>query len=73
MAITAIDLEDETTIASFPQSLYFGISIENSLIPPSQFWGNNVVVDLVPKQYSNRKSLHGIYMRDEDVQISFNI
>jgi hypothetical protein len=35
--ITAMDLENKTIIASFPQSLYFGDTMETSLIPPAQF------------------------------------
>ena len=37
-AITAINVKDETIIDSFPQSLYLGILMENSLIAPSQLW-----------------------------------
>jgi hypothetical protein len=46
--ITAIDFDGETIIASFPQSLYFGNSMETSLIPPSQLWDHGVTVDVVP-------------------------
>ena len=35
--ITAIDLNGETIIASFPQSLYFGDSMEHSLVPLTTF------------------------------------
>jgi hypothetical protein len=59
--ITCIDLDGETIIASFPQSLYFGNSMETSLIPPIQLWDYGVTVDVVPKQYSDGKSLHGIH------------
>jgi hypothetical protein len=35
-SVTAIDLGQETIIASFPQSSYFGDTLEHSLIPPAQ-------------------------------------
>ena len=65
-AITAIDLEDETIIGVFPQSLYFGESMKDSLIPPAQMWDYGMIVDVVPKQYSGGKSLHGIYHHDNN-------
>jgi hypothetical protein len=71
--ITAIDLKDETIIASFPQSLYFGNTMETSLIPPAQLWNYGVTVDVVPKQYSDGKSLHGIHHPDENVFIPFHM
>ena len=72
-AITAIDLEDETIIGIFPQSLYFGESMKDSLIPPAQMWVYGMIVDVAPKQYSSGKSLHGIYHHDEGVTIPFSI
>jgi hypothetical protein len=65
--VTAIDLTNETIIASFPQSLYFGDSMENSLIPPAQLWDNGITVNVVPKQYSDGKSLHGIHHPEENI------
>jgi hypothetical protein len=71
--ITAIDLEDETIIASFPQSLYFGDTMKTSLIPPAQLWDFGITVDVVPKQYSDGKSLHGIHHPDSNVFIPFHL
>jgi hypothetical protein len=36
--ITAIDLEDETIIASFPQSLYLGEDIPHTTSTTMGFW-----------------------------------
>ena len=72
-AITAIDLEDETIIGVFPQSLYFGESMKDSLLPPAQMWDYGMVVDVVPKQYSSGKSLHGIYHHDEKIIVPFSM
>ena len=71
--ITAIDLNGETIIASFPQALYFGDSMENSLVPPAQLWDYGITVDVVPKQYSDGKSLHGIHHPDEQIFIPFHL
>jgi hypothetical protein len=65
--VTAVGLKDRTIIASFPQSLYFGDSMETSLIPPAQLWNYGITVDVVPKQYSDGKSLHGIHHPDADI------
>jgi hypothetical protein len=62
--VTAVDLKDRTIIASFPQSLYFGDSMGMSLIPPAKIWNYGITVDVVPKQYSDAKSLHGIHHPD---------
>ena len=71
--ITAVNLENETIIAVFLQSLYFGKSIENSLLPPAQMWNHGMVVDVVPKQFSSGKLLHGIYHHDEGIIIPFSL
>jgi Reverse transcriptase (RNA-dependent DNA polymerase) len=71
--ITAIDLEGETIIASFPQSLYFGDSMVHSLIPPAQLWDYGLTVDVVPKQYTDGMSLHGIHHPDDDIFIPFHL
>ena len=72
-SITAVDLDDKTIIAVFPQSLYFGKGMKDLLIPPAEMWDYGMVVDVVPKQYSSGKSLHGIYHHDENVTIPFNL
>jgi hypothetical protein len=71
--ITAVDLHGETIIACFPQSLYFGDTMEHSLIPPAQLWAHGITVDVVPKQYSDGKSLHGIHHPDADIFIPFDL
>ena len=72
-SITAIDLENETIIRVFPQSLYFGKGMKDSLIPPAHMWDYGMVVYVVPKQYSSGKSLHGIYHHDEKITAPFNL
>jgi hypothetical protein len=71
--ITAIDLDSETIIASFPQSLYFGNTMETSLIPPAQLWDYGITVDVVPKQYSDGRTLHGIHHPTDNVFIPFHM
>jgi hypothetical protein len=71
--ITAIDLENETIIGCFPQSLYFGDTMEHSLIPPAQLWNYGITVDVVPKQYSDGRSLHGIHHPEENLFIPFHM
>jgi hypothetical protein len=53
MTETALDLESETVILECPQSLFFGNTMENSLIPPAQLWDPGLTVDVVPPQYSD--------------------
>jgi hypothetical protein len=59
--ITAINLNGETIIGCFHQSLYFGNTMETLLIPLSQLWYHGFTDDVVSKQYSNGKSLFGIH------------
>jgi hypothetical protein len=42
---------------------------QTSLIPPVQLWHHGITVDVVPKQYSDGKSLHGIHHPDDNVFI----
>lgn len=70
---TAVDLEGETVIAVFHEGLYFGESMEHSLIPPAQLWDNGITVDITPKSKSNGKSIHGIYAPRDDVYIPFSL
>ena len=46
--------------------------MEHSLVPPAQLWAHRITVDVVPKQYSDGKSLHGIHHPDADVFIPFH-
>jgi hypothetical protein len=63
--ITAIDLEDETIIASF--------HMKTSLIPPAQLWDFGMNVDVVPKQYSDERAFHGIHHPNSNVFIPFHL
>jgi hypothetical protein len=70
---TAIDLPDlqEMRIVICNEALYFGTGIEDLLISPNQLWVNGLIVDTCPKQFSGGKSMHGIYVPDEDIFIPF--
>ena len=73
--VTAIDhpLLQETLILVCNEALYFGATMEDSLISPNQLRANGIVVDTCPKQYSAGKSMHGIYDPTEDVFIPFKM
>jgi hypothetical protein len=47
--------------------------METSLIPPAQLWNFGITVDVVPKQYSDGKSLHGIHHPDSNTFIPFHL
>jgi hypothetical protein len=66
---TAIDLShvNETVILVFHEALYFGKRMEESLLNPNQMRAQGIVVDTCPKQFSNGKSMHGIYFPDDDL------
>ena len=72
---TAIDHPDlqETLIVVCNEALYFGAGMEDSLISPNQLRANGLIVDTCPKQYSNGKSMHGIYDPHEDIFIPFRM
>ncbi|MGH7954899.1 MAG: hypothetical protein ACREOZ_02945 [Gloeomargaritales cyanobacterium] len=72
---TAYDHGDlqETLILVFHQSLYFGPSMENSLISPNQLRENGVVVDTCPRQYTNGNSMHGLYSTCDGIFLPFNM
>ena len=69
--ITAIDLKDETIIGVFPQSLYFGTDMTNSLIPPAQLWDNDILCDITPRSRSAGRSIHGLYSEPDDCYVPF--
>ena len=48
-AITAIDLDGETIIGVFNEPLWFGETMEHSLMPPIYPWDFRITVDPVPK------------------------
>ncbi|MGH7974103.1 MAG: hypothetical protein ACREBR_01155, partial [bacterium] len=63
----------ETLILVFNQSLYFGNTMEHSLLSPNQLRSNGLVVDSCPRQFSNGKSMHGIYIGEEDISLPFQM
>ena len=72
---TAYDHSDlqETIILIFPQSLYFGNSMEHSLISPNQLQQNGLVVDTCPWQFLAGESMHGIYDPTEELYLEFQM
>jgi hypothetical protein len=74
-AVTAIDLAhtQETVILVFHEALYFGKRMEESLINPNQLRVNGLIVDTCPKQFSGGKSMHGIYVPDENLYLPFHL
>ncbi|MGH7954974.1 MAG: hypothetical protein ACREOZ_03350, partial [Gloeomargaritales cyanobacterium] len=63
----------ETIILVFHQSLYFGKTMEHSLLCPNQLRAHGTVVDSCPRQYSDGKSMHGLYCPDEDLFLPFTM
>ena len=61
----------EMVILIFPQSLYFGKSMEHSLLCPNQLQVNRLVVDTCPRQFSVGESIHGIFDPTEDLYFQF--
>jgi Reverse transcriptase (RNA-dependent DNA polymerase) len=47
--------------------------MENSLLSPAQLWDHGVTLDVVPKQYSDGQSIHGIHHPDENIHIPFHL
>ena len=47
--------------------------MEHSLCQPNQFREHGLIVDDCPKQYSNGKTLHGLYVPDQQVHIPFEL
>ena len=74
LAVTAYDLPSgETIILDVHQALFFGASMEHSLCQPNQFREHGLLVDDCPKQYTNGRSLHGMYIPDQDLHIPFEL
>ncbi len=55
------------------EALFFGETMEHSLIPPAQVWNNNLVCDIVPKHCSNGKSIFGIFDNQTNVHLPFSL
>ena len=49
-AIIVIDLDGETIIGVFHETVWFGKSMEHLFLPPIQLWDHMVTVDQVQKQ-----------------------
>jgi hypothetical protein len=47
--------------------------METSLIHPAQLCHHGITVDVVPKQYSDIRSLHGIHHRDDNIFIPLHL
>jgi hypothetical protein len=73
--VTAVDLADtqRTIIAVFHEGLYFGDTLKDSLLNPNQCRAHGLAVDTCPKQYSNGKSMHGIYVPENDLILPFKL
>jgi hypothetical protein len=73
--VTAVDLADtqKTIIAVFHEGLYFGDTLKDSLLNPNQCRAHGLTVDTCPKQYSNGKSMHGIYVPEHDLILPFKL
>jgi hypothetical protein len=71
---TAYDhLNGETFILEFGQALWFGDSMEHSLMSPNQVCTFQNEVCLTPKQFLDGNSLHGIYAKSDDVTMPFQM
>lgn len=51
----------ETLVLVANEALFFGDKLETSLLPPQQICDNGLMCDPMPKQFTNGKSIHGIY------------
>ena len=72
--LTAFDHPDgHTFILMAHEALFFGETMEHSLIPPAQVWNNHLICDIVPKHCSNGKSLFGIYDHKTNVHLPFSL
>lgn len=72
-AKTAVALESGTHILVAHQALHFDVSLQHSLAPPAQLWDHGLTVDIVPKQYSDGRSLFGLHDPDSDSFIPFSL
>lgn len=70
--LTAVDLPTVgTVILVFHQALYFGSSMEHSLIPPAQLWDHGITVDVTPLQFGG--DTFGLHEPDSDIFIPFRL
>jgi hypothetical protein len=71
---TAFDHPDgETFILEFGQALYFGDSMEHSLLSPNQIRSFNHQLCLNPKQFTNGNSTHGITLEGDNTILPVNM
>ena len=70
----AFDHPEGYTVTLFVhEALYFGDTMEHSLIPPAQIWNNGLICDITPKHVSNGQSIFGIYDPSTQIHLSFNL
>jgi hypothetical protein len=65
--------DGETFILEFGQALYFGYSMEHSLLSPNQICSFNHQLCLNPKQFTNGNITHGITVEDDNTILPFNM
>jgi len=53
--------------------LFFGDSLEHSLIPPAQIWNNGLLCDITPKHCSNGHSIFGILDQATNLHLPFQL
>jgi hypothetical protein len=71
---TAFDHHDgHTYILEVGQSLWFGDSLEHSLLSPNQVRSHGHELCLTPKQFSNGKSNHSIRTADHNIELNFRL
>ena len=73
-ACTALNLPDGTTLILVGnKGLFFGQSMEHSLIPPAQLWDNGLICNITPKSKSHGNSIFGIYDPETNMHLPFSL
>ncbi len=65
--------DGNTYIIVVNEALFFGDSMEHSLLPPAQVWNNGLVCDITPKHCTQGNSLFGIYDKEQDIHLPFEL
>ena len=65
--------EGHTYVLIANEALFFGDTMEHSLIPPAQIWNNGLLCDITPKHCSNGKSIFGIMDQTSRVHLPFQL
>jgi len=72
--LSAFDHPDgHTYIVVANQALFFGETMEHSLIPPAQVQNNNMVCNIFPKHCSNGKSIFRIFDNWANAHLHFSL